>query len=80
MPAPRKYPDELRDQAQRFEFRRSGLTRDDLGATLCSHGIRDLSEVSVAVFETSNGLSVLRPGPAALLWQRILPEQTRSQE
>jgi uncharacterized membrane protein YcaP (DUF421 family) len=53
------------------ELRRTGLTRDDLDATLRNHGIRDMSEVAVAVFETRNGVSVLRPGPSAPLWDRI---------
>lgn len=61
----------LNGRIQHRELRRTGLTRDDLDATLRDHGIRDLSEVAVAVFETRNGVSVLRPGPDAPLWDRI---------
>jgi uncharacterized membrane protein YcaP (DUF421 family) len=70
----------LDGRIQDAELRRSGLTRDDLDATLRSHGIRDLREVAVAVFETRNGVSVLRPGPAASLWERILPESSTGPE
>lgn len=61
----------LHGRVQHAELRRAGLTHDDLDATLRNHGIRDLSEVAVAVFETRNGVSVLRPGPSAPLWDRI---------
>lgn len=61
----------LDGRIQHRELRRSGLTRDDLDAALRSHGIRDLSEVAVAVFETRNGVSVLKPGGSAPLWDRI---------
>jgi uncharacterized membrane protein YcaP (DUF421 family) len=54
------------------ELRRSGLTRADLDATLRSLGVRNIEEVAVAVFETRNGVSVLRPGATAPLWEPLL--------
>lgn len=65
----------LDGQVQRDELRRAGLTRVDLDAALRSHGIRDLDEVAIAVFETRNGVSVLRPGASAPLWSTSLLEE-----
>ena len=53
------------------ELRRAGLTPGDLEAALRSHGIRSLDEVSVAVFETRNGVSVLRSDGVAPLWDKL---------
>lgn len=53
------------------ELRRAGLTRGDLDAALRHHGVTDLSQVSIAVFETRNGMSVLTQQGPAPLWQRL---------
>jgi uncharacterized membrane protein YcaP (DUF421 family) len=58
-------------KVQTAQLRRAGLTYADLEATLRNHGIRDLDEVAVAVFETRNGVSVLRPGSTAQLWDHL---------
>ncbi len=58
-------------QVRSDELRAAGLSRDDLDAALRNHGIRNLDEVALAVFETRNGVSVLRPGAAAPLWERL---------
>jgi uncharacterized membrane protein YcaP (DUF421 family) len=62
-------------QVRSRELRRSGLTRADLDATLRSLGIRTIDEVAVAVFETRNGVSVLRPGGEAPLWEQLLTDR-----
>ena len=58
-------------EVQGAELRRAGLTRADLEATLRHHGIRSIEEVSIAVFETRDGLSVLRRSGAAPLWDHL---------
>lgn len=65
----------LNGQVQLRELRRSGLTRADLDATLRSLGVRNLDEVAVAIFETRNGVSVLRPGVEAPLWEPLITER-----
>lgn len=61
------------------ELRRAGLTRGDLDAALRNHGIRDLSQVTVAVFETRNGVSILTERGPAPLWHR-LPDPSQPPE
>lgn len=63
----------INGEVQEAELRRAGLTRADLESTLRHHGIRSIDEVSVAVFETRDGLSVLRPGGPAPLWDQLGP-------
>lgn len=61
----------IRGAVQKEELRRSGLTRADLDATLRNHGIRNLDEVVLAVFETRNGVSVLRTEESSSLWDEL---------
>jgi len=53
------------------ELRRSGLTHEDLDAALRAHGVRDVAEVAIAVFETRNGVSILMERGPAPLWRRL---------
>jgi uncharacterized membrane protein YcaP (DUF421 family) len=52
-------------------LRSAGLTHGDLDATLRSQGIRSVDEVAVAVFETRSGVSVIRRGGDAPLWDGV---------
>lgn len=65
----------LRGVVQVDELRRSGLSRHDLDAALRSHGVRDLDEVVVAVFETRSGVSVLRSTEPSPLWEKLGEER-----
>ncbi|MEW1955413.1 YetF domain-containing protein [Terrabacter sp. NPDC080008] len=58
------------------ELRRSGLTRGDLEAALRSHGVQDIGDVAVAVFETRNGVSILTKHGPAPLWQHLSDEES----
>jgi uncharacterized membrane protein YcaP (DUF421 family) len=53
------------------ELRRAGLTRGDLDAALRNHGVRDLADVTIAVFETRNGVSILTQPGRAPLWHHL---------
>jgi len=57
------------------ELRRTGLTQADAQAALRSHGIRSMQEVTLAVFETRSGVSVLTGSEDAPLWQRVVIER-----
>lgn len=57
-------------------LRRSGLTQGDLAAALRSHGVRDLDDVAIAVFETRSGVSILRPGSLASLWEGLVDDDS----
>jgi uncharacterized membrane protein YcaP (DUF421 family) len=61
----------LDGRVQPDALRRSGMTMTDLQAVLRGHGVRSLDEVTAAVFETRNGISVLRASGDAPLWQHL---------
>lgn len=52
-------------------LRRSGLTRGDLDAALRAHGVRSVLDVTVAVFETRSGVSLLTKEGPAPLWRQL---------
>lgn len=52
-------------------LRRSGLTRGDLDASLRAHGVRSVLDVTVAVFETRSGVSLLTHEGPAPLWRQL---------
>lgn len=53
-------------------LRRAGLTDEDLRAALRARGVRDLQDVTLAVFETRSGVSVLLGTGPAPLWRDLL--------
>lgn len=52
-------------------LRRAGLTLTDLEAALRSHGVADVRDVAIAVFETRHGVSVLLSSTDAPLWRPV---------
>ena len=62
---------------QRDGLRHAGLTLPDLEAALRNHGVADVRDVSIAVFETRHGVSVLLSSGEAPLWQPVTrPQQS----